>query len=136
MSRRLQLILIGAASMVAIGAASSTANAQVKINCANEAGTKYKRTSSAPTECVRFGPNGSFGGGVFLTNLVWTDFGAPNPTATGIECGFHLPCANIPVDVTAYRPRKDCGSKVYTRLRATSTFGTTTVKMKACPGRV
>jgi hypothetical protein len=41
----------------------------------------------------------------------------------------------IPVTVEAFRKRSRCGRRIYTRLRATSEFGTSLVKTKACLGR-
>jgi hypothetical protein len=129
------LILLVLVAFLAVAVAAPAAQAKTTINCANKAGTRYK-PKQAPVKCVHFGPHGISAGGVFLQDLVWSGFGDPTATATGTECGFHLPCAQIPVNVTAYRLKKRCGNRAYTRLRATSTFGTTTVRIKACPGPV
>ena len=105
-----------------------------RLNCINKGGTEYvfKRK---PKACGVFGPGGSFGGGVDLRQLKWKGWGTKSARATGIECGFRADCSDIPVTVRAYRLRT-CGSRrVYTRLRARSTFGTSTVAVPRCPRR-
>jgi hypothetical protein len=104
------------------------------LPCLNKAGGKY-RPRAEPKRCAHFGRGGTFGGGVILEDLVWTNWGEALATATGIECGFHLPCAKTAVQVQAFRVRKACGRRVYTRLKAVSEFGKTLVKTRACLGR-
>ncbi len=93
-----------------------------------------------PKRCAHFGPGGSFGGGVNLVSLHWSHWGAATASGTGIERGFHLPFSNIAVSVSAYRRRNGCRVhgrrlRAYTRLRATSVYGTTIVRLGTCPGR-
>jgi hypothetical protein len=123
--------LLGLLGTALFGGAGQAAGGGVKIFCLNSKGTDYK-PRTAPSTCVHYCPGGAFGGGVNLEQLVWTNFGSATATATAIECGFHLPCSNIPVQVTAFRLKKVCGKRVYTRLSATSSFGTTTVKLFRC----
>ena len=119
----------------AIFASAAPAKQRTVIECANKAGTVYKPKSS-PSECVRFGPGGSFGGGVYLTMIKWDGWGSKSASFTATECGFHLPCAEIPVTGRAYGRVKRCGHRAYTRLAVTSSFGTTEVKLSPCAGRV
>ncbi len=104
------------------------------LPCLNKAGSKY-RAKTEPHRCAHFGRGGAFAGGVNLEDLVWQTWGEALATATGIECGFHLPCAKIAVQVQAFRVRKACGRRIYTRLKAVSEFGKTLVKTRACLGR-
>jgi hypothetical protein len=104
------------------------------LPCLNKAGSKYAPRAE-PKRCAHFGRGGIFGGGVNLEDLVWTNWGEALATATGTECGFHLPCAKIAVQVQAFRVRMACGRRVYTRLKTVSEFGKTRVKTRACLGR-
>ena len=104
------------------------------LPCLNKAGSKY-RAKTEPHRCPHFGRGGAFAGGVNLEDLAWQNWGEALATATGIECGFHLPCAKIAVQVQAFRVRKGCGRRIYTRLKAVSEFGKTLVKTRACLGR-
>jgi hypothetical protein len=103
------------------------------LPCLNKAGTEY-RARTEPKRCAHFGRSGAFAGGVNLEGLVWTNWGQALASATATECGFHLPCAKIAVQVQAFRVRKACGRRVYTRLKAVSEFGKTLVKTRACLG--
>ena len=103
------------------------------LPCLNKSGTKY-RAKVEPKRCAHFGRGGAFAGGVNLENLVWQNWGEGLANATGVECGFHLPCAKIAVQVQAFRVRKACGRRIYTRLKAVSEFGKTLVKTQACLG--
>jgi hypothetical protein len=103
------------------------------LPCLNKAGSKY-RPKTEPHRCAHFGRGGAFAGGVNLENLVWQNWGEALATGTGVECGFHLPCAKIAVQVQAFRVRKACGRRIYTRLKAVSEFGKTLVKTRACVG--
>jgi hypothetical protein len=103
------------------------------LPCLNKAGSKY-RPRAEPKRCAHFGRGGASAGGVNLRELVWQNWGEALVTATGIECGFHIPCATTAVQVQAFRVRKACGRRVYTRLKAVSEFGKTLVKTKACLG--
>jgi hypothetical protein len=103
------------------------------LPCLNKAGTKY-RARTEPKRCAHFGRGGAFAGGVELQNLVWTNWGEAISTAIGVECGFRRPCAKIAVQVQAFRVRKACGRRIYTRLKAVSESGKTLVKTRACLG--
>ena len=103
------------------------------LPCLNKPGTRY-RAKAEPRRCAHLGRGGAFAGGVNLENLVWQNWNEALATATGIECGFHLPCAKIPVEVKAFRVRKACGRRIYTRLKAVSELGKTLVKTRACLG--
>ena len=103
------------------------------LPCLNKAGSKY-RARAEPKRCAHFGRGGAFAGGVNVEDLVWQHWGEALATATGIECGFHLPCEQIAVQVQAFRVRKACGRRIYTRLKAVSGFGRTLLKTRACLG--
>ena len=103
------------------------------LPCLNKAGSIY-RAKVEPKRCAHFGRGGAFAGGVNLENLVWQSWGEGLATTTGVECGFHLPCAKIAVQVQAFRVRKACGRRIYTHLKAVSEFGKTLVKTRACLG--
>jgi len=103
------------------------------LPCLNKAGDKY-RAKAEPKKCAHLGPGGAFAGGVRLQNLDWANWGEALATAPGIECGFQLPCADIDVQLKAFRVRKACGRRIYTRLKAVSEFGKTLVKTRACLG--
>jgi hypothetical protein len=140
-----RLIAISIAVAVAAGVAAvpvgadagpqaQAAKSKTRILCLNKAGTKtfFRKR---PRTCAHFGPGGAFAGGVFLTKLRWKGFGRRTATARGRECGFHEPCENVKVSVKAYRLRKGCrNTRVYTRLRVHSKFGTTKVRMRTCTG--
>jgi hypothetical protein len=72
---------------------------------------------------------------VVLRNLRWRGWGKAVARASGIECGFHLPCANIPTRVRANRRKVRCGKLAYTRLRARNGHGQVTVRLSGCPGK-
>jgi hypothetical protein len=104
----------------------------VRIPCANARGTSLSyRFLTRPGGCTQFG--GSFARSVNLGGLRWRQWGGGSATATGFERGFHLPFSRIPVGVIAFG-RRSCGSRqVYTRLRASSQYGTTTVRLSCHP---
>jgi hypothetical protein len=104
------------------------------IHCLDKTGSRYVR-KRRPPRCAHFGPGGTFGGGVNLKDIRWISYTGRQASGTATECGFHLPCANVPVSVRAYRVRVACGRHVYTRLRATSRYGTTLVRLARCPHR-
>lgn len=88
-----------------------------------------------PRACTVFGPGGGFAGGVNLARLRWSGWGRSTARATGIERGFHLPLASIPVTVRLTGLRHGCdGRRYYSRLRATSRYGSSTVRLRTCPG--
>ena len=131
------------AAAVAAGVLASTAEGAARplsvlcLTLSGQATTPKVR----PHRCAHFGPGGGFGGGVNLVSLHWSHWGAATTTGTGIERGFHLPYSNIPVTVSAYRRREGCRVRgrrlrVYTRLSATSVYGTTVVRLGTCPRRV
>lgn len=103
------------------------------LPCLNKSGSAYK-ARIAPRRCAHFGHDGGFGDGVDLRGLSWDDWGKKTAEAAGTECGFKKECTQEPVHATAYRRRFRCGRRVYTRLSARSTLGTTTVKTRACLG--
>jgi hypothetical protein len=104
------------------------------ILCLNVAGTRYV-LRYRPRRCAHFGPGGIFAGGVNLRRIRWAAWDQPSVRGRARECGFHLPCADIPVDIRAYSRRRACGRVVFTRLRATSRHGTTIVSLTRCPKR-
>ena len=129
-----RVALLTLAVLVATAAPAAAAAKPKRLNCVNKSGTKYvfKRR---PASCAVFGPGGSFGGGVDLKRLEWKGWGTKTARATGVECGFRLACSDVAVTVRAYRLRT-CGSRrVYTRLKAKSKFGTSTVAVPRCPRR-
>jgi hypothetical protein len=113
-------------------ASSASAIANVSIICLNSRGTRYIR-KQVPVHCAHFGPGGSFAGGVNLKKLDWSKWTRVQGKAMGRECGFQLPCSSITARVSAYRVRRRCGVRVYTRLKSISGYGTTRVKLKGCP---
>jgi hypothetical protein len=126
----LRALLIG----VALASPQADASAFTYINCLNREGTRYVRKRK-PARCAHFGPGGSFGGGVNLRGIQWSSYTGSEARGTATECGFHQGCANTRVTIRAYRVRVACRRHVYTRLRATSRFGTTTVRLARCPRR-
>ena len=104
------------------------------IHCLNDGGSRYVRRRR-PAACAHYGPGGSFGGGVNLTHIHWSSYTGREARGKATECGFHLPCANIKASIRAYRVRVVRGRHVYTRLRATSKYGTTTVRLATYPHR-
>ena len=113
-------------------APEATVAAFTYIHCLNKAGSRYVRKRK-PARCAHFGRGGTFGGGVFLEDIKWTKYSGREALGTATECGFHLPCQNVPVKIRAYRVRTIHGKHVYTRLRATSTYGTTVVRLATYP---
>jgi hypothetical protein len=113
-------------------AAARTAATTASVLCSNKAGSRYVKRVR-PTKCAVFGPHGSFGGGVNLSHLKWHGWGHSSAHATGHEDGFHLPPAATATHVTLSRLVKGHCGRVYTRLRSTSRFGTTRVKLAVCP---
>jgi hypothetical protein len=132
------LVLCIACLAVATGSAGSTrrpASAAAKhtnILCLNKDGTRYV-VKYRPASCAHFGPHGAFAGGVNLKHIHWRSWNRPSVTGRARECGFHLPCENVKVRIRAYRRRHACGRIVFTRLRAKSSLGTTTVRLARCP---
>ena len=119
-------------AVIAQLAVASTASSATRIYCASKDGSRYV-PKVAQSRCTVFGPGGSFGGGVNLARLDWSGWGGPTAEAQGLERGFHVPLSEIPVSVKAYRRKRDCtGRLTYTRLRATSTNGTTRVRLQVC----
>jgi hypothetical protein len=97
------------------------------VLCNNDPAAGLTRAGKVhPRRCDTLGGHDSFASGANLAGLRWFGWGRATATATGIELGYHLPFAHVPVHVSAYRRRRaDCGDYVYTRLRVTSKFGTT-----------
>jgi hypothetical protein len=124
----------GAIAACALVPAAPAAPAK-RLYCLDSAGSKYV-AKRAPSRCAAFGPGGSFGGGVNLASLRWSGWGRATAKATGIERGFHLPYARTRVSVRAYRLVRGCGGRrVYSRLKASSRHGTTTVRLPTCSRR-
>ena len=111
----------------------TAAKRETHLVCLNGDGTEYRRKEQ-PKQCAILGQGGIFAGGVNLEKLRWRDWGHKRAEATGIECGFHLPCENIKAKVRAWRPRERCGKRVYTRLEATTHFGHSRADVQGCPG--
>jgi hypothetical protein len=109
-------------------APQADASAFTYIHCLDSTGSRYLRRRR-PKKCAHFGHGGSFGGGVNLRNIVWSSYTGRQARGTAIEQGFHQPYANIPVNIRAYRVRSRRGRRVYTRLRASSSHGTTVVQL-------
>jgi hypothetical protein len=114
------------------GRPASAAAKHTNILCLNEAGTRYV-VRYRPRSCAHYGPHGAFAGGVNLKRIRWRSWNRPSVTGRARECGFHLPCENVKVRIRAYRRRHACRRIVFTRLRARSSFGTTTVRLARCP---
>lgn len=115
--------------------ASARPAALTYVHCLTRTGSYYQ-ARSRPSACTHFGPGGTFGRGVNLVGLTWSSWGGAVARGTGRERGFHLPYSNIPATVTAYAPAVGCaGRRVYTRLKATTRYGTTIVPLRRCPGR-
>jgi hypothetical protein len=107
------------------------------LPCLNKSGTAYK-AKYKPSRCAHFGPGGTFGRGVDLHDITWDNWSTTTNMASGrgTECGFDLNCGNTAVEIFAYRPRKMCGRRVYTRLRANNVNGGfTVVKTRGCLGK-
>ena len=113
--------------------AQAEANKETFILCLNKSGTTYVR-KERPSSCAQYGNSGAFAGGVNLVSLKWRNWGTSKATATGFERGFHLPYEHIPASVSVFDRERDCGHLVYTRLRATTHFGTSRPNAGACPG--
>jgi hypothetical protein len=127
-------VLVLVASLVALALPDAGLAAKhTNILCLDKAGAKYV-VRYRPRTCAHFGPGGAFAGGVFLKHIRWHSWNRSSVTGRARECGFHLPCENVKVKIRAYRRRHACGRIVYTRLKARSTFGTTVVRLKRCPG--
>lgn len=103
------------------------------IECTNRAGLRYHRVQH-PSSCPHFGTDGSNAGGVVLRQLHWRKWGRAVARAHGIECGFHLPCANLPARVRVYRRKVRCGKLAYTRLKSRTRYGSVTIHLSGCPG--
>lgn len=139
-TRLLLVTFTACVAAVAVAAASAeeadgpvvVAAKHTNILCLNTAGTRYV-VRYRPRSCTVLGPHGAFAGGVDLKRIRWRSWNEPAVRGRARECGFHVPCDNVRVRIRAYRRRHACGRVVYTRLRATSKFGTTTVRLARCP---
>jgi hypothetical protein len=144
--RSLTLIPFAAIAAMSVGAtvdaetkggdaasADGTAKAETQLLCLNGDGSEYRR-KDRPKQCAIYGKGGISAGGVNLKKLKWRNWGNARAKAKGIECGFHLPCADINAKVKAWRPRERCGKRVYTRLVATTRFGHSRADVQGCPG--
>jgi hypothetical protein len=91
-----------------------------------------RRLRSHPARCNTLGLGQAFARAANLARLRWRGWGRPVTRARGIERGFHRPLAHIPVRVKAYRRRRcPFGDLIYTRLRATSHYGSLVVRYPA-----
>jgi hypothetical protein len=131
--RRLKLCLtvVAGALTLALGAAPLSAapvHARTLILC--KASGTFKRVGRVhPRTCTTLGPFDAFCCAFNLRKLRWSHWGQSTAAARGIERGFHLPLANINVRVRAFRRRRAvCGNWVYTRVKATSRYGSFTQK--------
>src|SRR5262249_40683004 len=87
----------------------------------------------APAKCTVLPPMASFSEGSNLSGLRWRMWGGASATGTGFEQGFHLPLEHIPVAVVAYQiVRCASGQLLYTRLRLSSSYGTSNVHAQGC----
>lgn len=131
-------LLLSVSAVATLGLAllagpTASAEARTHIMCLNNAGSRYV-AEYRPEKCAHYGNNGSFGGGVFLKSMEWENWGDSRAQGEGKDCGFHVPCADVHVDVVLRREREACGRRVYTRLKATSQHGTTRIRLERCPG--
>jgi len=130
------LASLGAVSSPAFSAGpgaprSVTAEPNTYLLCLPKSGTR-RVVRSKPRSCTTLGPRDSSAESVALARLRWSDWGKPVARGRGIERGFHLPRTSIAVSVKVWRLRKVCGGGyLYTRLRSTSRFGSTTVRLPA-----
>jgi hypothetical protein len=128
------LLVVACLAGLALPAAAPAAK-HTNILCLNEAGTEYI-VKYRPRSCAVFGPGGISAGGVNLKRIRWRSWNLPSVTGRARECGFQLPCDSTRVRIRAYRRRHACGRVVFTRLKARSSFGTTVVRLRRCPGDV
>jgi hypothetical protein len=130
------LVVAAAATVTWSGAAAARQSKArgVAVMCLNEDGSRYIRRVK-PHDCAVFGPGQTFGGGVNLKKLHWHHWGQARARATGVECSFHLPCQSIPAKVRVSRLRltRKCDQRAYTRLNATTRFGTSHPHPPGCP---
>lgn len=130
-----------AAVPVASGAGGSTdggpraqsAGIRTYIACIDKSGNRYIRRYR-PSRCGHFSAGGSFGGGVDLHRIKWSSYNGRIARGRALECGFRLDCTGPTVSIKAYRRVRACGHRVYTRLKATSRFGSTVVPLRRCSG--
>jgi hypothetical protein len=120
--------LLATAALLAPAPPHADASARTYIHCLNSAGSKYLRHRK-PKKCAHYGQGGTFGGGVNLTDIHWSKWSGSEAKGTATELGFHLPYSHIAATIRAYRVRVVHGRHVYTRLRAHSKYGTTTVRL-------
>jgi hypothetical protein len=138
MPHRLTLNVLVAASafavVLALAAASLAAAAPYRIECNRTTGDNEEVVPRrVPSRCLTL--DGSFADSVNLANVRWRGWGGSTAKASGVELGFYLPYAHIPVRIKVWRPRRDeCGSNLmlYTRVRATSRYGSGTVSPETC----
>lgn len=109
------------------------AKGQTYLICLNRDGSRYRRKEQ-PKQCAIHGKGGVFAGGVNLKKLNWRGWGSSRAKATGIECGFRLPCQKIKAKVRVWRPRERCGKRVYTRFKARTKYGSSRADVHGCPG--
>ena len=121
-------VLLAAVALASPAPPQADASARTYIHCLNSAGTKYLRHRK-PKKCAHYGPGGTNGGGVNLKDIHWSSYTGSQAKGTAIEQGFHLPYSHIHATIRAYRVRVVHKRHVYTRLRAHSKYGTTTVRL-------
>jgi hypothetical protein len=125
------LAFFAASSLLAQGAPAPR-RAPIYIACLNDSGARYV-LKQKPSRCARYGPTGADAGGVNLRRIHWRGWGGRQAGARAIEGGFHLPLEHIRAHVRVFRIRRCGEARVYTRLIATSRFGTSRTP-RACPG--
>jgi hypothetical protein len=87
----------------------------------------------APWKCTILPPRAAFAEGANLIGLRWRTWGGSSATGTGFERGFHLPLTRTSVAVVVYRIVScKSGVRLYTRLRVSSSYGTSNVRAQGC----
>jgi hypothetical protein len=112
--------------------APAAADAKTGILCAKKAGDTKRVFVSKPEGCVSLGPRDSFSQAVWLRNIKWSRWGKKTAYGSATERGYREKAQSIPVKLRAFRLRT-CpnGDKIYTRLNARSSIGTTQVRFTA-----
>jgi hypothetical protein len=134
-SRIIVAIPIAATIALCIATSASAKSSRVLIVCNDPPGVAgIVRTT--PSKCAVLPPRASFAEGANLRGLRWRSWGGTSAVGTGYEAGLHLPLAHIPAAVLAFGlVRCADGDFFYSRVRVTTTFGSTTVRAQVCPSR-
>jgi hypothetical protein len=117
--------------IAATGVGAEAGSSRVGITCNDKPSKPAVRVR--PTKCTILPGQASFAEGSNLAGLVWRSWGGAVATGTGFELGFHLPLSHIPAALVAYR-LMSCsdGTRVYSRVRVTSSYGTGNVRAQGC----